>query len=117
MGAFQTLALSAWKYGLPEGMTNGQVRSALTAVMQRLFSVPGNFNDAGYLTLGFAGHQPGLANSYTNNGSVYLTSVVFLPLGLPADHPFWSDGPADWTSRKAWNGQPFPMDRHQSLTR
>lgn len=117
MGAFQTLALSAWKYGFPEGMTNGQVRSALTAVMHRMFSVTGNFNDAGYLTLGFAGHQPGLANSYTNNGSVYLTSVVFLPLGLPPDHPFWSDAPADWTSRKAWNGLPFPIDGHQSLTR
>ena len=30
MGAFQTLALAAWKYGLPEGITNGQLRSALT---------------------------------------------------------------------------------------
>ncbi len=117
MGSFQTLALSAWKYGLPEGMSYGQVRSGLSAVMQRMFSVPGNFNEAGYLTLGFAGHQPELANSYTNNGSVYLTSVVFLPLGLPAGHAFWTDPAEEWTSRKAWSGKPFPMDKHQSLLR
>jgi hypothetical protein len=117
MGSFQTLALSSWKYGLPEGMTYGQVRSGLTAVMQRMFSVPGNFNDDGYLTLGFAGHQPDLANSYTNNGSVYLTSVVFLPLGLPASHAFWTEPGEDWTSRKAWSGKPFPMDKHVSLNR
>lgn len=117
MGAFQPLALAAWKYGLPQGMSHGQVRSALTTAMQRMFAVPGNFNEAGFLTLGFAGHQPDLANSYTNNGSVYLTSVVFLPLGLPADHPFWSDPPEAWTSVKAWSGQSFPMDKHVSLSR
>ncbi len=63
-------------------MTNGQVRNALTSVMKRMFSVEGNFNKAGYLQLGFAGHQPELADYYTNNGSLYLTSLVFLPLGL-----------------------------------
>lgn len=39
MGAFQTLAMSAWKYGLPESLSNGGVRSALTAVMKRMFAV------------------------------------------------------------------------------
>ena len=82
MGAFQTLAMAAWKYGLPEGISNGQVRSALTAVMKNMFAVEGNFNSSGFLQLGFAGHQPGLANYYTNNGSLYMTSLVFMPLGL-----------------------------------
>lgn len=115
MGAFQTLAMAAWKYGLPEGLTNGQVRSALTAVMRNMFKVEGNFNEAGFLQLGFAGHQPGLANYYTNNGSLYMTSLVFMPLALPAGHPFWTDAPQPWTSQKAWSGQPFPIDGHQSL--
>ena len=88
MGAFQTLAMSAWKYGLPKDLTNGSVRSALTCVMKRMFAVDGNFDDKGYLRLGFAGHQPNLANYYSNNGSLYMTSLVFMPLGLPADHPF-----------------------------
>lgn len=115
LGAFQTLALSAWKYGLPETMTNGQVRNALTAVMKNMFSVEGNFGREGFLQLGFVGHQPELADYYTNNGSLYMTSLVFLPLGLPADHPFWTDTPEDWTSRKAWSGKPFLKDYHESV--
>lgn len=115
MGAFQTLAMAAWKYGLPEGMSNGQVRSALTAVMNNMFKVEGNFNEKGFLQLGFAGHQPDLSNYYTNNGSLYMTSLVFMPLGLPADHPFWKDEAEPWTSQKAWSGQPFPIDGHHSL--
>lgn len=115
MGAFQTLAMAAWKYGLPEGMSNGQVRSALTAVMHNMFKVEGNFNEGGFLRLGFAGHQPELSNYYTNNGSLYMTSLVFMPLGLPADHPFWKDAAEPWTSQKAWSGKPFPIDGHQSL--
>lgn len=115
MGAFQTLAMAAWKYGLPKGLSNGQVRSALTAVMNNMFKVEGNFNEGGFLQLGFAGHQPELSNYYTNNGSLYMTSLVFMPLGLPADHPFWSDAAQPWTSQKAWSGKPFPIDGHQSL--
>ena len=115
MGAFQTLAMAAWKYGLPEGLSNGQVRSALTAVMNNMFKVEGNFNEKGFLQLGFAGHQPDLSNYYTNNGSLYMTSLIFMPLGLPADHPFWKDAAEPWTSQKAWSGQPFPIDGHHSL--
>lgn len=115
MGAFQSLAMSAWKYGLPEGMTNGQVRHALTTVMKNMFGVEGNFNKEGFLQLGFAGHQPDLADYYTNNGSLYMTSLVFLPLGLPESHPFWSDPAEDWTSRKAWSGRSFRKDYHESV--
>lgn len=115
MGAFQTLALSAWKYGLPKDLTNGMVRSELTAVMKRMFAVEGNFNQKGYLALGFAGHQPNLANYYSNNGSLYMTSLVFMPLGLPATHPFWTAPAEPWTSQKAWSGQEFPEDYHTSL--
>lgn len=115
MGAFQTLAMAAWRFGLPKNISNGQVRSALTAVMHNMFSVEGNFDAKGYLQLGFAGHQPHLANSYTDNGSLYMTSLVFMPLGLPATHPFWTDPAQPWTSQKAWSGKPFPIDGHQSI--
>lgn len=115
LGAFQTLAMSAWKYGWPSGLTNGSVRAALTKVMENMFNRPGNFTENGYLALGYAGHQPGLSNSYTNNGSLYITSTMFLPLGLPADHPFWTDPAQPWTQQKAWNGEPFPIDGHVSL--
>lgn len=115
LGAFQTLAMSAWKYGFPTGLTNGSVRSALTAVMENMFKMPGNFTPGGYLALGFVGHQPELSNSYTNNGSLYITSCMFLPLGLPADHPFWTDAAEPWTQKRAWSGGTIPIDGHVSL--
>lgn len=112
MATMQPLALMAWYGSLPEGLTGGQVRSALTTVMHNMFDGKENFNEKGYLTIGFAGRQPNVADWYTNNGSLYMTSLAFLPLGLPASHAFWTDAPADWTSRKAWSGKPFPKDHH-----
>ena len=115
MGAFQALSLSAWKYGLPKTMTNGQVRNALTSVMKRMFSNEENYNKEGYLQLGFVGHQPNLADYYTNAGSLYITSLVFLPLGLPANDEFWTSPSEEWTSQKAWSGKPFLKDYHESI--
>lgn len=109
-GVFQPLALLAWRDKLPAELSRGQVRAGLTASLKRMFSVDGNFNENGFLQLGFAGHQPDLADVYTNNGSLYLTSFVFLPLGLPADHSFWTSPAEDWTSKKAWTGKSFPKD-------
>ena len=110
MGVFQPLSLLCLRGELPQELTEGQVRNALTNVMKRMFSVEGNFNKGGFLQLGFAGHQPDLADWYTNNGSLYLTTEVFLPLGLPADHSFWTSPSEDWTAKKAWSGQSFPKD-------
>lgn len=110
LAALQPLALMAWYGMLPSDLSNGQVRAALTQVMHRMFDQQQNYNDAGYLTIGFCGSQPETADWYTNNGSLYITSSVFLPLGLPADHPFWTDAPQPWTQVKAWGGQPFPKD-------
>lgn len=110
VGAFQPLGLLALRNALPEGIAPAQVRCALTAVMKRMFEMPGVFADGNWLTLGFAGHQPGIADVYSNSGSMYITSVGFLPLGLPPDHAFWSEPFTDWTQRKAWGGQPFAHD-------
>lgn len=110
LGVFQPLSMLCWKEMLPEELPEGQVRNALTNVMKRLFSVNGNFNEKGFLQLGFAGHQTGLADWYSNNGSMYITSEVFLPLGLHVNHSFWTSAPQDWTSRKAWSGREFIKD-------
>lgn len=112
MAAMQPLAMMAWHEKLPAGLTPAQVRAALTAVMHSMFDGKENFNEKGYLTIGFTGRQPNVADWYTNNGSLYMTSLAFLPLGLPASHPFWTDAPQPWTSCKAWNAQPFPKDHH-----
>ena len=110
LAAMQPLALMAWYQKLPKDLTNGQVRAALTAVLHRMMDHQNNYNEGGYLTIGFCGHQPETADWYTNNGSLYMTSLSFMPLGLPADHPFWTSQAEPWTQVKAWGGQPFPKD-------
>ncbi len=106
----QPLALLAWRGWLPKELSNGQIRAAMTAVMNRMFGDNRNFNEKGFLTLGFNGSQPHISDWYTNNGSLYMASLAFLPLGLPAEHPFWTDASQAWTSKKAWGGEEFPKD-------
>ena len=110
LAAMQPLALLAWYQKMPKELSNGQVRAALTQVMHRMFDHQNNYNQKGFLTIGFCGSQPETADWYTNNGSLYMTSLSFMPLGLPANHPFWTDAPQPWTQVKAWNGKPFPKD-------
>ena len=110
MAALQPLALMAWYQKLPKELSNGQVRAALTAAMHRMYDHQNNYNEAGFLTIGFCGHQPDMADWYTNNGSLYMTSLSLMPLGLPADHDFWTCPAEPWTQVKAWGGQPFPKD-------
>ncbi len=114
MAAMQPLALMAWYQTLPKDLEYGQVRAALTKVFHRMFDKENNFNEGGYLTIGFCGKQPNIADWYTNNGSLYMTTLAFMPLGLPASHPFWTDPAKPWTQVKAWNGEAFPKDHHWS---
>lgn len=109
-GVLQPLALLALRGWLPKELPAGQVRAAMTSVISRMFGDDRNFNAQGYLVLGFNGSQPNISDWYTNNGSLYLASLAFLPLGLPADDPFWTDAPQPWTSKKAWGGEDFPKD-------
>lgn len=113
MATMQPLALMAWYQKLPKDLSNGQVRAALTKVLHRMFDQQNNFNEKGYLSIGFCGNsQKNVADWYTNNGSLYMATLAFMPLGLPADHPFWTDAAQPWTQVKAWNNQQFPKD-HQ----
>jgi hypothetical protein len=109
-GAFQLLAQTALFGKYPERVTPGQVRSAMTAMLQKLFLNCNNFNDSGWLVLGFCGSQPTVADYYTSTGSLYMATLSFLPLGLPATDPFWTEPATDWTSKKAWSSQPFKKD-------
>ena len=108
--AFQALAQVSLMEKLPEYIKPAQVRCAFTKVMHNLFDVTGTFDDKGWLQLGLAGHQPMVADQYTSTGSLYLCTIGFLPLGLPATNPFWSAPAADWTAKKAWSGQPVKKD-------
>jgi len=110
-GALQVLAQMALRRDLPEGVAPAQVRGALTAVIRRQTEAPETFDKDGWLRIGFCGHQPGIGERYISTGSLYLCAVGLLPLGLPASDAFWSGPPTDWTARRAWSGQPFPIDK------
>jgi hypothetical protein len=109
-GAFQLLSEISLRRQLPEDVTPEQVRCALTAVMRRMIDAPGTFDEQGWLRLGFYGHQPSIAESYISTGSLYLCSVAWLPLGLPATDPFWAGEAKAWTAKKAWSGVDIRTD-------
>jgi len=109
-GAFQLLAQAALQKILPATLPPAQVRSALTAVIRRSIEAPNTFDANGWLTIGFSGHQPGVGERYISTGSLYLCSVAFLPLGLPPADQFWSSPAVDWTSKRAYSGNDFPID-------
>ncbi|HPA19712.1 MAG TPA: DUF2264 domain-containing protein [Verrucomicrobiae bacterium] len=109
-GAFQLLAQMALRDQLPEGVSPAQVRCALEAAMRRTLGANGTFDEGGWLRIGLAGHQQRLAEGYISTGSLYLCTAAFLPLGLPASHPFWSGPAADWTARSLWAGKDMKAD-------
>lgn len=108
--AFQALGQTALMEKLPDYILPAQVRCALTKVMHNMYDGKQNFDANGWLVLGFNGSQPMVADVYTSTGSLYICTIGFLPLGLPAGNRFWTDPAADWTSKKAWSGQPVKND-------
>jgi len=109
-GAFHHLADMAFRKQLPQSLKPSQVRAALTAVIKKTLNAPGTYNKQGWLTIGVYGTQSGLADFYITTGSLYLASVIFLPLGLPETDEFWSAPDEPWTSVKVWSGQNVAAD-------
>jgi len=68
-GAMQHLAQMALQETLPEGVTPAQVRCALAAVVRRSLGPAGTFDAGGWLTVGFAGHQPEVGEMYISTGA------------------------------------------------
>ena len=110
-GAMQGLALAALRKILPKEVSPAQARVALTSVLRRTMEAPGTFDANGWLTIGLAGHQPGLGETYISTGSLYLCSVALLPLGLPNSDTFWTAPAAKTTWEKIWQGENLPVDK------
>lgn len=110
-GIFHALSQVVLLKTLPENLPGSQVRSALSKVITKQINQKGTFDKNGWLTLGFCGHQPDLAESYISTGSLYLCTAVFLPLGLKPTDDFWTEPAKDWTNKKAWNGQNLKADK------
>lgn len=102
-GAFHLLAQAALIGQLPKSLKPAQVREALGATIRK--ALPKRVYDKdGWLLIGLSGHQPRLAEKYISTGSLYMASLVFLPLGLPATDRFWTDPALPTTQQKAWGG-------------
>jgi hypothetical protein len=110
MGVFQLLGQIALMRELPPSLAPAQVRSALTAVLERQMLAPGTFDEQGWLRIGFVGHQPSIGETYISTGSCYLCTAGFLPLGLPPGDPFWAGEAVAWTSRRIWMGADAAAD-------
>lgn len=110
-GAFQLLAQLSLQKQLPKSLSSGQVRSALTAVIKKTMDAPGTFDTKGWLTIGLSGHQPSVGESYISTGSLYLCTTAFLPLGLSGKDEFWTSPGQEWTSKRAFSGQTFAIDK------
>ncbi len=119
-GVFHALAYAPYHWtGSPQNLFKlAAAREGMTAVLERSFKTEpmksGNFGkEWNYLTLGFTGEQPGIADGYSNSGSVYYTLLMFAPVGLPESHPFWSTDDEEgggWSQRKAWRGEEIRKD-------
>ena len=103
-GHFHGLSHAALAGLLPQQLTAGQVRTALTAVINRQINSPGTFDRNGWLSIGFAGHQPQMSEAYINTGSEYMCMAVFMTLGLPESDAFWTEPYQTWSALKAWHG-------------
>ncbi|MFD2286340.1 DUF2264 domain-containing protein [Pedobacter petrophilus] len=112
--AFHHLADMALRKALPKQLSPEQVRGALTAVIRKTLESPGTYKN-GWLTIGLYGDQPELGDFYNNQGSPYIASNIFLPLGLPATDPFWANPPAKWSAQKIWGSENFQNDHSVNL--
>jgi hypothetical protein len=108
---FHALVYACYNNILPDSLTYSQVRCALTEVIKKMFDNENNFDDEGFLQIGFMSYQPQLADSYSNKGSLYFTLLVFMPLGLNDEHQFWTEEEKDWTQKKAWKGSNIIKDK------
>lgn len=116
-GIFHALSQTTLMDILPDELPAAQVRCALTAVIKRQLEFCTNFDKDGWLKVGFTGSQMNMSESYINTGSLYLCSVVFLPLGLSSEHSFWSAPYIEWTNLKAWKGIDVGRDKALKGTR
>ncbi|KLT64158.1 hypothetical protein AB669_18975 [Pedobacter sp. BMA] len=112
--AFHHLADVAWRKALPKQLSPEQVRCALTAVIRKTLESPSTYQN-GWLTIGLYGEQPDMGDFYNNQGSPYISSNIFLPLGLPENDPFWANPAAKWSAQKIWSGADFPNDHSVDL--
>ncbi|GAA3800648.1 DUF2264 domain-containing protein [Sphaerisporangium flaviroseum] len=84
-GAFWGALAFANVEALPWGTVKGHLMRHLRWWLRRPIR-----DASGLLTLGYGYAQPSLAEQYNGPGSPYWALKAFLPLAVPAGHPFWA---------------------------
>ncbi len=113
---FHALVTNVYISELPNTLSYGQVRAGLNAVIQNMFQNKKIkiVDEYGFLTYGFSGFQPEMADEYSNSGSIYFALLIFMPLGLDENHIFWSSDTKciqDWSQKKLYNGNSINRDK------
>ena len=109
-GAMHGLAHAALSGLLPTGLSAGQARCAITAVVERFASFESMFDNHGWMRVGFCGAQSTMAEHYICGSSAYLCVNALIPLGLSPKNAFWADASQSWTTRALWSGSAVPLD-------
>ncbi len=109
-GVFHLLSQAVLEHFLPAEITYAQVRTALSAVLNKQMADDTILDGNGWLLPGVYGYQPELAEDYISRGSLYLCMNVFLPLGLSPDEDFWRKPREEWTAKKIWSGKTAYID-------
>ena len=108
-------ALKERKNALPRTFEKGEVQTIrydhwvsgfFPGVLWMLYEDSGNQQLRQYAEMYTDRVEP--AKRITN--TLYLFTTALLPLGLPADDPFWAAPARDWTAKKAWNGEDVGAD-------
>jgi hypothetical protein len=109
-GAFQALSQIILMRQLPADTEPAGARDGLTAVIRRISEFPGTYDAEGWLDIGAVGRQPNVRDPYNGTGGLYITLSGLLHLGLPADDPFWTAPPGEWTQKRIWSGKDIEHD-------
>lgn len=104
-GAFHALAMAAWLRKLPDTVSPAMARGALSRVIHKTLDAPETFSEAGWLKPGVCGCQPNMVSHYVTTASLYMATLAFVPLGLPAEDPFWSAPEEKSTWEKCFTGE------------
>ncbi len=110
---FHALVTNVYISELPNSLSYGQVRTGLNAVIINMFQNEKIkiVDEHGFLTFGFSGFQPEMADEYSNSGSIYFALLIFMPLGLNENHIFWNCSNEDWSQKKLYNGNSINRDK------
>ncbi|MFC4030468.1 DUF2264 domain-containing protein [Streptomyces polygonati] len=80
----------ALPYAGVDALPYGEVKGLLMRHLRWWRARTGQTSPDGLLSIGYGYPQPGVAEQYNGPASPYWALKAFLPLALPAEHPFWA---------------------------